>query len=143
MEGCEFTGRVPDVAPYMCGADAFVIPLHVGGGTRIKAFEAMAAGVPVVSTAIGVEGLGLQEEREYCLANESSAFAEAIVSLLRDRDLGLRLSQAARRYVELNASHRAAAQRFEDICVATLARASAPGGGGERPSQPASARRSA
>lgn len=120
LPGVEFTGRVPEVAPYMSGADAFVIPLRVGGGTRIKAFEAMAAGAPVVSTAVGVEGLGLEAGHHYLQADEPQAMADAIVRLLTDSALGQRMSADARAHVDEHASHRAAARRFEDICMTVV-----------------------
>lgn len=121
LSGVEFTGRVPEVAPYMSGADAFVIPLRVGGGTRMKAFEAMAAGAPVVSTAVGIEGLGLEPGRHYLQADEPLAMADAIVRVLTDSALGQRISADARSHVDEYASHRAAARRFEEICM-TIAR---------------------
>lgn len=116
--GVEFTGRVAEVAPYLQGADAFVIPLRVGGGTRMKAFEAMAAGAPVVSTTIGIEGLGAQSGRHYLRADDAGDMASAILRLLADPALGQGLSVAARQYVDENGSFRAAAARFEAICAA-------------------------
>lgn len=115
--GFEFTGRVSEVAPYLSGADAFVIPLRVGGGTRMKAYEAMAAGAPVVSTSVGIEGLGLQAGQHYLEAENQEDFAKAIVRLISDPGLGRELSRRARSYVDKHASHLAAAERFEDICL--------------------------
>lgn len=122
LRGVQFTGRVPDVVPYMAGADAFVIPLRVGGGTRMKAFEAMAAGAPLVSTELGVEGLDLVAGRHYLSADDASTMTAAIVRLLDDVLLRQRLSTDGRRHVEQHASHRAAAQRFESICLAAMQR---------------------
>src|SRR6185436_10028968 len=65
--GVAFTGRVEDIRPHVRSAAAYVIPLRVGGGTRIKAFEAMAMGIPVVSTAIGIEGLDVVPDQHYLL----------------------------------------------------------------------------
>ena len=64
-----FTGFVPDVRPYVQAADAYIIPLRVGGGTRIKVYEAMAMGCPVVSTSIGVEGLPVEDNEHYLCAD--------------------------------------------------------------------------
>ena len=61
LPGVEVTGTVPDVKPYYARAFASVVPLRVGGGTRLKILEAMAAGVPVISTAIGAEGLTVRD----------------------------------------------------------------------------------
>lgn len=80
----EFTGFVDDVRDHIAGAAAFVIPLRVGGGTRIKAFEAMAMGTPVVSTSIGVEGLSVENGVHYLAADEPAAFAAQVASLLND-----------------------------------------------------------
>jgi len=116
LSGWEFTGRVPDIRPLMSGADAFAIPLRIGSGTRIKAYEAMAAGVPVVSTSIGVEGLQVQDGRHYLCADAAPDFAKALVRLLREREEGVRLATAARQRVEACASQHAVAELFERIC---------------------------
>jgi glycosyltransferase involved in cell wall biosynthesis len=113
----KFSGFVDDVRPYVRRAAAFVIPLRVGGGTRIKAFEAMAMGCPVVSTSIGVEGLELEAGRHYLRADSASEFVSAIVRLLRDPELRGRLSKEARTHVERRFSSAAAAKDFEDICL--------------------------
>jgi glycosyltransferase involved in cell wall biosynthesis len=89
LPGWEFTGRVPDVRPLMAGADAFAIPLRIGSGTRIKAYEAMAAGVPVVSTTIGVEGLQVEQDRHYLRADAATDFA-GTGAALSDRGEGMR-----------------------------------------------------
>lgn len=114
-----FTGFVEDVRVAARGA-VYVIPLRVGGGTRIKAFEAMAMGVPVVSTALGVEGLDVRPDDHFLKADEAADFAAAVVRLLADADLRTRLASAARALVEENFSHRAAARIFEQHCLAIL-----------------------
>ena len=116
----EFTGFVDDVRPFVRRAHVYVIPLRVGGGTRIKVYEAMAMGCPVVSTRIGVEGLPVERDRHYLEADSGEALARAIVALLDDRERGARLSQEARKYVEENMSARRAAQAFEQICLRAL-----------------------
>ena len=73
-----FTGFVDDIRPYLYDADVYIIPLRVGGGTRIKVYEAMAAGRPVVSTAVGVEGLPLEPEHHYLLGETAQSFADAV-----------------------------------------------------------------
>jgi len=120
VPGLEFTGFVDDVRPYMHRASAYVIPLRVGGGTRLKVFEAMASGCPVISTAIGVEGLGLEDGVHYLEADSSEEFAAATVRVLDDPDLAQRLARAARRFVEDNASNSLVARRFEQICDAAM-----------------------
>lgn len=97
------TGAVADVRPYVWQAAVYVAPLRVGGGTRFKLLEAMAAGTPVVSTSLGAEGLGVTSGRELILADEPRAFAQAVLDLLADRQAdGTRiraLTQAAREFV--------------------------------------------
>jgi glycosyltransferase involved in cell wall biosynthesis len=89
------TGQVGDVRPYLERAAVYVIPLRIGGGTRLKVFEAMAMEKAVVSTSIGVEGLPIANGTDALLADEPDAFADAVVRLLRDRALAGRLGQAA------------------------------------------------
>jgi glycosyltransferase involved in cell wall biosynthesis len=116
-----FTGFVEDVRPHVHGAAAYVIPLRVGGGTRMKVFEAMSMGCPVVSTGIGTEGLPVEPDRHYLRADDAQAFADAIVRLLQDRELGRALSRRARDYVAANFSFRIAARAFEGHCLEALA----------------------
>jgi glycosyltransferase involved in cell wall biosynthesis len=111
------TGYVPDVRPYVSHADVYVIPLFVGSGTRIKAFEAMAMGRPIVSTSLGVEGLDLRHGETFLRADDGEAFANAILTLLDCGALRMRLAASARRMVEKNFSWRSVAQQFETICM--------------------------
>jgi glycosyltransferase involved in cell wall biosynthesis len=78
------TGRVEDVRPYISEAEVVVVPLRVGGGTRIKIPEAMAMAKPLVSTTIGAEGLVLNSGRDILLADNPDTFAAAVVTLLND-----------------------------------------------------------
>ena len=124
MENVQFTGFVDDVRPYVHCAHAFVIPLLVGGGTRIKAFEAMAMGCPVVSTSIGIEGLDVVADQHYLRSDDPAGFAECIIALLDDPGLRSRISLHARQLVEQHFAHTVAAGVFEQICIDAL---SAPG----------------
>ena len=112
-----FTGFVADVRPFVHSARIYVIPIRIGGGTRLKVFEAMAMGCPVVSTAIGVEGLSLEADRHYLLADRAGEFASAVLRLLEDSAERSRLADTARDFVAENASARMAAQAFEAICA--------------------------
>ncbi|NOZ27939.1 MAG: glycosyltransferase [Chloroflexi bacterium] len=96
----EVTGWVPDTRPYIAGATVYVIPLRVGGGTRLKVLEAMALGKAIVSTRLGVEGFDVADGRELRLADTPEAFARAIVELLSDDEQRARLGATARRFVE-------------------------------------------
>jgi glycosyltransferase involved in cell wall biosynthesis len=115
-----FTGYVHDVRPYVAGSHVFVIPLRIASGTRIKAFEAMALGRPVVSTRIGVEGLDITEGEHFLAADDPVDFADAILKLLDDAELREGLAQAARARLEERFSWGQVARQLEDICLATL-----------------------
>ena len=98
------TGAVPDTRPYIGEAGVYVIPMRVGGGTRFKALEAMAAGRPIVSTSLGVEGIPVTHGRELLLADTARAFADAVSLLLTaSSDTAPQravMGQQARRFVE-------------------------------------------
>jgi glycosyltransferase involved in cell wall biosynthesis len=89
------TGYVPDVRPYLQRAAVYVVPLRIGGGTRVKALQAMAMQLPIVSTALGCEGLDLQPGRHALIADDAAAFADAVVRVLEDAALGAALAQEA------------------------------------------------
>jgi glycosyltransferase involved in cell wall biosynthesis len=115
-----FTGFVDDVRPYVRSAHAYVIPLRVGGGTRIKVYEAMALGCPVVSTALGVEGLPVERGRQYVEADAPGDMAAALLALLDDNAQRARLSCEARNFVERTGMAGSAARVFEQICQHAL-----------------------
>ena len=89
--GVEVTGSVADVRPYYLEALAAVVPLNVGGGSRLKVLEAMAAGVPVVSTTLGAEGLDVNDGENILLVESVTKIAAAIFKLIDDPDLSTRL----------------------------------------------------
>lgn len=89
----ELTGAVESVVPYMQAATVYVVPLRVGGGTRFKVLDAMAQGNAIVSTALGVEGLGVHNESELLLADTPAAFAAAVLRLLVDASQGAPLGR--------------------------------------------------
>ena len=113
-----FTGFVDDVRGYLRRASAYVIPLRVGGGTRLKVFEAMASGCPVVSTSIGVEGLPVEPGTHYLRGDDAKELAQGVVRLLRERQTALELSRTARAYVEERFSFQRVARHFESFCAA-------------------------
>jgi polysaccharide biosynthesis protein PslH len=115
-EAISVTGSVPDVRPYMERAAAFVIPIRVAGGTRLKVYEAMGMEIPIVSTTIGVEGLPVHDGTEVLIADGSEQFADAVVRLLRDPALGARLARTAAERVRREFGWREVAARFGRIC---------------------------
>lgn len=77
-------GNVPSIVPFVQEASASIVPLRVGGGTRLKILESMALGTPVVSTTIGAEGIELENNIDILLADKPHDFAKAVVNLLKD-----------------------------------------------------------
>ena len=94
-ESVEVTGTVPSVVDHLREAAVFVVPLRIGGGTRIKIYEGMAMGKATVSTTIGAEGLDVQHGRDILLRDNPLDFADAIVTFLQDDDLRRRYEAAA------------------------------------------------
>ncbi len=109
-------GWVDDVRPYISRHALYIIPLRIGGGTRIKVFEAMAMGKAVVSTSIGVEGLPLKDGEHVILADSPHHFAQAVVELLRSSHARKRIETAGRKFVCQNFSWEKAALAFADSC---------------------------
>ena len=95
-----FAGHVPDVTHLVAHSSVSVGPLIVGGGTRLKILEAMAAGTPVVTTSKGAEGLAVTHEEHVLIADSPEAFARETVRLMNDFVLRARLSANGRRLVE-------------------------------------------
>jgi glycosyltransferase involved in cell wall biosynthesis len=79
----EIVGGVKSVLPHLHEAAVFVVPLRIGGGTRLKIYEAMAAAVPIVSTTVGAEGLDVRNGQDIVLADDPESFSASIVELLR------------------------------------------------------------
>jgi glycosyltransferase involved in cell wall biosynthesis len=94
-ERIEVVGSVPSVLEYLHRAAVVVVPLRVGGGTRLKIYEAMAAGKAVVSTTIGAEGLDVTNGRDIVLADAPERIAAAVARLLQDAGERRRLEDAA------------------------------------------------
>jgi glycosyltransferase involved in cell wall biosynthesis len=118
--GAEVTGTVDDVRPYISEAAIYVVPLRVGGGTRLKIFEALAMGKAVVSTPVGAEGLPLVSGEHFLQADTPSEFAGAVVSLLRDPGRRKALGDAGRRLVAERYSWGYVAREFEARCEEAL-----------------------
>jgi len=110
----EVTGTVASIMEHLQQAWAVVVPLRMGGGTRLKIYEAMATGRAVVSTPIGAEGLDVHHGRDIILADESHAFADAVITLLREPELRKRYERAAAELVT-DFDWSIVAERFAEI----------------------------
>ncbi len=115
------TGSVPDIRPYLWGATACIVPLRVGGGTRLKIYEAMAARIPVVSTSVGAEGLPVSDGENIILADDPRRFADACLDLLADGEKRRRLAGQAWDLVASRYTWKQAAECFERILEAAPA----------------------
>ncbi len=93
------TGSVPDVRPYVDRAKIFVVPLRIGGGTRLKILEAMAMQKAVVSTTIGAEGIVCVDGQDIAIADSPQDFADKVIALLEDRNVVVKMEEAGRRLV--------------------------------------------
>ena len=111
------TGRVEDVRPYMDNAAAYIVPLRIGGGTRLKIYEAMAMEKAVVSTTVGAEGLPLTNGVELLLADEPVAFGDAVVRVLTGSSYAVELGQRAASIVRKNFGWRQVTESFVSICL--------------------------
>jgi len=109
-------GRVPDVRPYISKHGVYIVPLRIGGGTRIKIYEALAMGKAVVSTTVGAEGLPLKNGEHLILADSPEHFAQAVVDLLQNKSYREKLGNVGMAYIRENFSWNAAAESFADSC---------------------------
>jgi glycosyltransferase involved in cell wall biosynthesis len=112
----EVTGTVADVRPYLERAAVSVVPLRIGGGTRLKIYELMASGVPVVSTTIGAEGLPIRHGEHLLIADTAAEQVSAICALLADQARGEVLAVNALRHVQEHCSWDAVAESFLAQC---------------------------
>jgi glycosyltransferase involved in cell wall biosynthesis len=113
-EQVRVTGRVPDVRPYLARAGAFVSPLRLGAGIKNKVLEALAMGCPLVATPLSVDGIAVRDGHDALIA-DGDGMIEAIVKLLRDNDLGVRLSLNGRALIEARYSWNQVAERYEAL----------------------------
>jgi len=113
--GVEITGQVPDVRPHLAKAEVVVVPLRVGGGTRIKIPEAMAMAKAVVSTPIGAEGLPFHDGRQLRIAEEPEQFARAVIELMNNAPLRNSIANVARDEVVRQYGWEPVVARVEDI----------------------------
>ena len=111
-DGVHITGRVDSVLPYYRQSSVCVVPLRIGGGSRLKILEAMAMGRPVVSTSVGAEGLDVVADEHILIADTPDEFARKIVLLLQNARLSDRIAASARQLVEAHYDWDVIAQRL-------------------------------
>jgi glycosyltransferase involved in cell wall biosynthesis len=99
-EGVEVTGYVADPSPYLAETVAFIVPLHAGGGMRVKILDAWSWGLPIISTTIGAEGIDIESGKDMLIADTAEAFAQAVIQVLKDPGLAQRLGETGRQTVE-------------------------------------------
>lgn len=109
------TGYVDDIRPYVAGAQVYVVPLRMGGGTRLKVLEAMAMGKAIVSTALGAEGIAGHAGEHLILADTADDFVTAVLSLLADPDRRAALGSRARSLIEQEYAWEAIVPRMNDV----------------------------
>jgi glycosyltransferase involved in cell wall biosynthesis len=121
-EGVRFLGRVPDARDFLASGVAMVVPLRSGGGMRVKILEAMALGVPVVSSHLGAAGIGALDGTEILLADGPEALASACASLLLDPDRAVAIGRAGRRRVHETLDAGGIGRRFLEFLELLVAR---------------------
>ncbi len=109
------TGTVPDIRPYLWGSSVSIVPLRIGGGTRLKIYESMAAGVPVVSTGVGAEGLPVEHPTHIRLADTPDLFAAQCGQLLSDQAERSGMAARALEWVASSYSWETVVRCFEKI----------------------------
>ncbi|HLM23905.1 MAG TPA: glycosyltransferase [Pyrinomonadaceae bacterium] len=120
------TGRVDDVRPFMDEAAVYIVPLRIGGGTRLKIYEAMAMEKAIVSTSIGAEGLPVADGEEIILADTPESFAEAVVRLLRQESLAMEIGKRAAAKVREQFGWDTVADSFAAVCERAIALKASP-----------------
>jgi polysaccharide biosynthesis protein PslH len=116
-EAIHFTGYVEDVRPYVAASDIFIVPLRQGSGTRLKVLEAMAQGIPVVSTPKGCEGLDVTHGEHIWVADTPEMFLKGVEVLMRDSGFAATMAANARALVEQKYSWERIADPLEaDLC---------------------------
>lgn len=115
LTGVCVTGKVDDMRPYLWGSKISIVPIRIGGGTRLKIYECMAAGVPVVSTTVGAEGLRYRDGEDLILADDPSSFAAACIRLLTEDAVRHTIARNALERAQRECSWEAVTHEFEAI----------------------------
>ena len=115
------TGWVKDIRPYIAESSLYVVPIRIGGGTRMKIYEAMAMGKTIISTSVGAEGLPLENGKHIIIADTPADFAQKVIELLRDKGKRAFMERTAADYVRNNFTWEKVAWQFSEICQTTAA----------------------
>ncbi len=113
--GINVTGYVPDVEPIIRRSSVLVVPLRAGSGMRVKILNALAQGLPVVTTTLGYEGIAAVPGRDLLVADTPEAFAEAVVRVLTDETLARSLATNGRRLIEQHYDYRVVCRKLDDV----------------------------
>ncbi len=115
QKGVVVTGYVPDIRPYFEKASVFVAPLRAGSGIQTKNLEAMAMGIPIVTTSIGAMGLEAETDTELLIADTPETFAERVIHLIENPDIRQNLANAGRKRVEASYDWQVLVNRLEQV----------------------------
>ncbi len=124
-DGAVLTGYVPDIRPVVAGSWGCIVPLRIGGGTRLKILEAMALGTPVITTSKGAEGLDVTHDANILIADEPGEFAAQTIRLLRDPVLRTRLAERGRLLVRDKYDWRVIGERFNRFIESVVCKGTA------------------
>ncbi|HQU71078.1 MAG TPA: glycosyltransferase family 4 protein, partial [Calditrichia bacterium] len=115
-EDIELTGWVEDTRPYIADSAVYIVPIRIGGGTRMKIYEALAMGKAMVSTSVGAEGLPLEHNKHILFADDAQRFAEHVIFLLNNPERRREIGAVARKYVYDHFRWERVAEVFDEIC---------------------------
>jgi sugar transferase (PEP-CTERM/EpsH1 system associated) len=113
--GINVTGYVEDPTPYLEQAGVMVVPLRAGGGMRVKILNALAQGLPVVSTSLGCEGIAVETGRHLLTADTPEDFAQATLRVLEDRTLADELGRNGRQFIQTTYDYRTACRPLDEV----------------------------
>lgn len=111
----EITGYVEDPTPYLEETAAFLVPLHAGGGMRVKILDAWCWGIPIVSTTVGAEGIDVYDGENILIGDDAAAFARAVVRVMKDPDLAQRLRDHGREWVGERYNWRTVYHKWDEV----------------------------
>ncbi len=120
LHNVELHANVPDVRPFLGQCGVMAVPLRIGGGTRIKILEALSAGLPVVSTRLGAEGLALVPGRDLVVVDDIEHMAAALVDAVRRPEAARAKAESGRRVVRADYDWQALADKLEDVWEASV-----------------------